>query len=363
MICCSECFRDLEIKAVIEGIGHRGTCPICHSENALIYDSDLDSNETEFEELLESLIGIYVIEAELDESFPEEEKNFLANHLRKDWNLFNKEIEEEGINQILDYIIKSSLNLDENLLSCKVGVPQLHDEAYLEESSIMGNYEWSTFRNYLRNENRFHSRYINLDVLIPLLRDAEIILSKDLKFYRARVSSSNGFTRSEMGAPPPEKATAGRVNSKGISCLYLASKKSTAVKEIRASVYDYVTIATLKLIRPAKVLDLSAIANKSPFYASDKIKFLINKRHLEQIAADVSKPLARSDSDLDYLPTQYISDLAKFLGYDGVRYDSTFDRTTYNVALFDESICKCIYTKTYLVDNAEYTMTPVKRQL
>jgi len=52
--------------------------------------------------------------------------------------------------------------------------------------------------------------------------------------------------------------------------------------------------------------------------------------------------MSRLDSELDYLPTKYISDFAKYLGYDGVKYFSTFDKNSYNVALFDSSACDCI---------------------
>lgn len=37
----------------------------------------------------------------------------------------------------------------------------------------------------------------------------------------------------------------------------------------------------------------------------------------------------------------------KFLGYDGVKYYSTFDRTAFNLVLFDVTACDCIYCKWY----------------
>lgn len=43
--------------------------------------------------------------------------------------------------------------------------------------------------------------------------------------------------------------------------------------------------------------------------------------------------MSRRDSDLDYLPTQYISDLAKFMGFDGICYSSTFDKEAYKLKL------------------------------
>lgn len=358
MICCVNCFRDYEIRGIIESIGHRGICPICHSENVWVFDSELHENITDFEEQLESILEIYKIESELDEFFPDEGKAPIEKHLMMDWNIFN--VEEEGIRNIVEYIVTTSFMLDDELLWERAGVPELYDEGYLEEHSVMGKYEWRDFKNYLRNENRFHSKYINPDELANVLEDTKVILNKGTRFYRARISGKEKYKNKEMGAPPADKASAGRVNSKGISCLYLASQRHTAVKEIRASVYDYVTIATFELKSDVKVLDLSEIAMKSPFYAADsdsKVNFLINQKHLSEMAFDVSKPLARSDSDLDYLPTQYISDLAKYLGYDGVKYNSTFNKNTYNVALFDEHACSCIYTRRYLVENAEYTLS------
>jgi hypothetical protein len=81
---------------------------------------------------------------------------------------------------------------------------------------------------------------------------------------------------------------------------------------------------------------------------------------LKDIEADLAKPMSRWDSELDYLPTQYISDFAKFIGYDGIIYYSTFNNKSYNIALFDPSKCKCIYHKNYSVRNLNYDIEPVK---
>ena len=83
--------------------------------------------------------------------------------------------------------------------------------------------------------------------------------------------------------------------------------------------------------------------NKIPWRVS--MMYLINEKILKLIEKDLAKPLSRYDSELDYLPTQYISDFAKFLGYDGVKYYSTFDKDSYNLALFNSDVCKCVYRK------------------
>lgn len=95
----------------------------------------------------------------------------------------------------------------------------------------------------------------------------------------------------------------------------------------------------------------------SPFYSNtNKIDYLINEKHLRNIEKDLSKPISIRDGDLDYLPTQYISDFVKMLGYDGVKYISTFDCYSYNLAIFNIEKAICKYTKNYRVSNLKYEL-------
>lgn len=356
MVCCIECFCDAELRAAIEMIGHKGDCPICNKRNVWIYDSEKDVLSSSVEELLDSILEIYRPESELPVSYPEDEKMRIEDRLLKDWKLFSGNPIE--VRKIAEGVIDESLDLDVKLIKERVGIPELFDESYLNDNSILGKYSWDIFKKYLRNENRFHSKYINLEILERVLRETETLIPPGKKFYRARVSNEKGcrgYAKSEMGAPPDDVASAGRANSKGQSCLYLSNDRKTTIKEIRAHAFDYVTIATFKTKREIRVLDLSSITHTSPFYATgNRISYLINEKHLSKIENDLAKPMSRWDSDLDYLPTQYISDFAKYLGYDGVKYYSTFNKNAYNLALFDPSICECIYRRNYLIGEVNY---------
>jgi hypothetical protein len=358
MICCINCFKDIELRTAIEMVGHKGDCPICKNINTWIYDSDEDSDKTNVGEMLDSILGLYVPESKLSISYPETEKLMIEDRLSQDWNIFAGSIHE--IKRIVQSRVLESMDLDSRITVERVGIPQLFDENYLENNSIIGKYSWDIFKKSLRNENRFHSKYINLEILESVLSETETIIPTGTKFYRARVSDKKGFAMKDMGAPPDDVASPGRVNSKGQSCLYLCSNKMTTIKEIRAHAFDYVTIATFKLQQDVKVVDLSSIVHSSPFSSdNDKVAFLLNERSLRQIQNDMTKPMSRLDSELDYLPTQYISDFAKFLGYNGVKYFSTFDKTSYNVALFDSSVCDCVYRRNFLVGDLEYKITAV----
>lgn len=358
MICCIHCFIDPEIRAAIEMAGHKGNCPICGQTDTWIYDSEQDADKTAVEEMLDSVLSLYIPQSELPAWYPEEGMEMIEDKLLEDWNIFSGSAAE--VKRIVSDHVAESFDLDSRLLSQPVGIPQLYDEAYLNAKAIMRIYSWDNFKKYLRNENRFHNKHINHVILESVLKETEITIPIGTRLYRARVSDKKGHPRSKMWAPPDDEASPGRANSKGQSCLYLCSERETTVKEIRARAFDYVTIATFKLNRDIRVLDLSSIVHNSPFYSeNDKAAYLINEKTLRQIQNDLAKPMSRLDSELDYLPTQYISDFAKFLGYDGVKYFSTFDKTSYNVALFDSSACDCTYRKVFLIGDLQYEMTPV----
>lgn len=361
MICCIDCFNDKEVKTAIEMIGHKGNCSTCGKLDTWIYNSDLDGEDSTVEDMLASIIEIYVPESDLPSTYPSSDKKTIADRLYEEWSVFSGG--PDKILEIVKGVVGNSMFLSEKILVEPVGIPQLYDEEYLLKNSIMKYHTWEEFKKNLRNVNRFHNDFINLELLREILRVAKITIPVGEHFYRARVSNekgSVGFTRKEMWEPPADFASPGRANSKGQSCLYLSSRKKTTVKEIRAHAFDYVTIATFKLIREINVLDLCSITHNSPFYTdTDKIDFLINEQILCAIERDLAKPMSRWDSELDYLPTQYISDFAKFCGYDGVRYYSTFDRDAYNIALFDSSACLCTYHRNFLVGDLEYKMSAI----
>lgn len=59
---------------------------------------------------------------------------------------------------------------------------------------------------------------------------------------------------------------------------------------------------------------------------------------------DMSKPADPQRSNLDYLPTQYICEYIKKLGYDGVSFRSSLVDTANNInlILFEEDKVECV---------------------
>ena len=123
MVCCIECFKDTEIRAAIEMIGRIGDCPICKRKNTWIYDSGQDVDKTNVEEMMDSILELYVPESKLPELYPEDEKMLIEDRLLKDWNIFSEN--PLAVKQIVTQHVAESLDLDTRITRERVGIPQL----------------------------------------------------------------------------------------------------------------------------------------------------------------------------------------------------------------------------------------------
>ena len=177
-----------------------------------------------------------------------------------------------------------------------------------------------------------------------------------------KTKDKEGFnTAEEMGAPPTDKSNEGRVNAKGITCLYLADAIRTTFHEVRAAAFDYVTVAKFKLKKDIFVVDLNAIINVSPFSEGMDIKgYAIDKDVLRKLNEELSKPVRRNDSTLEYVPTQYFADVIKsFIHKDepefaGIEYTSTLEDGGKNLAIFYPELFEYVDSDVYEVNKLNY---------
>lgn len=373
MIFCEKCFNDLEIQAIIRSLNHHGTCPICGSTSySYIYDTEFD---TSLNGLFDRVISVYTPFRDLPDEFPESELGSLAELVKRDWDIFN----EIAIEHVHDILSSLAPNLCEDfplLFSDKVGIAEKYDLDYLRDHhTILRTKEWKEFVDTIKHKNRFHVNLIDTEKLKEycLLMQKDILVGKQ-RFYRGRIAhGTTGYTPSEMGAPPIDKATDGRANSFGISRLYLTDSKETTYHEIRAAEFDYVTIGTFKLLQPIKVVDLRRIENitPSPFASEtddiDCTALAINRAHLKKIGQEISKTMRRGDSPLDYIPTQYICDFIMSITdedgnpyFDGIEYQSAMHSKGANLTIFYPEKFKCTYSRTYEVTQLKYSKSPVR---
>jgi hypothetical protein len=351
MKCCVKCFKDSEIKAVIDGLNTTGDCNFCRKSDVHVYDLATNKTITEY---FDGLLDVYTPVSSLPASFPKENLDLLKNILHTKWNIFT--VGPDCIYRLLTNICVEKYAERPELFDEPVGISEITQPKYLEDNSIIRTFQWNDFVEEIKCKNRFHTKHINTDILRFFLQSIRKPYKKGMVFYRGRIcSNESGFDLSKMGAPPAYLASAGRTNPEGISCLYLANSEKTTLHEIRAGVYDYVTIGRFELRKDIEVANLAEIDKISPFSGMDNSLLAINIEHLKKISDEIAKPLRRHDSQLDYLPTQYISDYIKSENFDGIEYKSTMCQDGFNLAIFDESLFKCTGATVYDVKSLSYS--------
>jgi hypothetical protein len=171
--------------------------------------------------------------------------------------------------------------------------------------------------------------------------------------YRARISDDKQLIPKEkMGKPPVELVkSGGRANPVGISYLYTASDYKTAVSEVRPHKGEILTIAKIKIIDRLKLVDLrNPRKSTSPFSKESEQTEQIFKyiSLLQHFAEELSKPVLPREAHLEYLPSQYLSELIKDMGFDGFIFKSSLGSGD-NIVLFTDEKIEIVATELYEV--------------
>jgi len=356
---CSHCIVDGELQPIIEGLGQvESFCPVCGKRRAFIYDTDVNSELTEY---FEQLLEIYTPESLLPPEFPAEEKKLLVTELTDRWHIFSTKLNSTDVYRIIKALCAEKYGAMPSLFDAPVGIAELSDEKFQSEHSLLRSNSWDDFVDSVKNQNRFHTNHIELTILNRYCSFIRKVYKKGTVFFRGRISPEEGFLTEDMGDPPSEKATAGRANSAGIRCLYLASDPDTTIHEIRAGVFDFVSVGRFELKEDIVVVDLKVIDHISPFIdGCDFLEHAINKEHLKRINMEIGRALRRSDSVLDYIPTQYIADFIKSILHDGkpeyagIEYNSTLNLSGQNLAIFYPELFVCTDVEVYHITELHY---------
>ena len=226
--------------------------------------------------------------------------------------------------------------------------------------------------NYFEVENDFATMLTKLDHGIDAFLPVNTIL------FRARIGIAKRFMRygggwtsetifqpylgSEIGAPPPEKATPGRLNRAGVSFLYLSTDELTAAAEIRPHPGHRVSIASFRSLKEVRLADFGSI-DIANFSRSDE---MLDVFHLGYtISREISLPFTPEDRH-KYSVTQLLADLIRQQGYDGIRFPSSVARGA-NICVFQPALFsiepasgRVVYVKglKYEIDDAESLIEP-----
>lgn len=359
---CAEYFSDETLKDVVRSGGSKGICDICKKSSDYVYDTECDDNTlTAYFDLI---LRLYQPYDEVNDSREiRGNAQLLQNFVKKKWNLFADNVRDMDINQALMSICPDMYEMNKDLFNKAVYLRRAYDEQYLKEHVLLKTHTWKEFSDNIIEVNRFHSKYINLDILEKYMGYLKVSYGKGTTFFRSRICESEAIHSEDMGAPPKDKARDSRASAIGIRCLYLGDSVETTLYEVRAAKYDNVSVGEFKLKDDISVVDLTRLKSISPFIMpeSDIEEFAVNLEQLEYLDNAMGKPVRHSDSSLDYVPTQYIADFIKSITDDdgrpvfqGIQYRSVMKSGGFNLAIFDPELFECINVTLKQIDEIHY---------
>lgn len=350
-----ECFADEQLSLMIASANRYGECEIHNKKNCVVYDTKEDHY---LEEYLEEIMNAFTVAKYLRIPETDIRVDYLHMFLAR-WKVFDAE--EEDIAKILKAICSQRYREEPELFDEKVTIRELFSVDEMEHKCILKTHSWDDFCYNIKHVNRFHSQQVNFKQLRNLLENMLVdIPAGSLRLYRSRIcdekSYMKGYPSGKMGVPPIPLTTAGRTNSEGIQCLYLASDVETTFHEVRARDNDHVSVGEFQQVKDLKIADLSLFDKIGPFSIPDfdMTWFAINIDIIRKIGDEIAMPMRRFDSALDYIPTQYICDYVKHLGYDGIKYKSTLVENGINYAIFDEKKFECVKVQVVHIGNIQY---------
>jgi len=341
-LCCENCFSDKYLKDFLWLKGKPGECSFCSIQNSYCL------NPADLREVFLPLVELYspIIDFMPMEELKETEGKNIAEILAETWEIFENQNNAEAITKL---ILGPSYD-------CETWMENEEEYAgeYLESSSESEKL-WNEFRDNLRHKNRFFNPELkNVTSVLPLIITNFV---PGFNFYRAR-KSEKLLPSAEMGLPPKEKASAGRGNPEGISYLYLASDDLTAISEIKPYIQQYVTVGVFKVKNNLSLVDLRKDNLDSPFRYGKNLKFALYARSLLFILGnELSKPIEPQTKhvNMEYLPTQYLCELIKTNGHDGVLYKSSLG-SGFNILLFFEEKVLCEETVLCQINDVTYSV-------
>ena len=264
--------------------------------------------------------------------------------IQKDWKIFSSDI---CAKTILTLVMKKA-NMDFSMEDKVSYIPDI--QVYFKI--------WEQLKYEVQREKRYFSDLSSYNWCDYVKSNA--IIKKGTVLYRARITpdGKKKFKPKEMGCPPKELASAGRANPLGIPYLYLCNKMETTYYEVRAVYLDRLSIGKFTVQRDLNIVDFSDKANLFYTYSesganlSDIVK---RKIIFDNIRTDLSKPLRRFDTEIEYVPTQLICEYCKLNGADGIRFESSLHQSGTNIVLFNSSDVKC-----YSVELREITKVTIE---
>ena len=229
------------------------------------------------------------------------------------------------------------------------------DRIFIKVGNIRSKY-LKEFIEEIQFRNRNPQDIKVLELLDDLSTNPERRIPVGTHLYRCRImpdiskaGKENGFFgygKSDSFVPPPNVTRDLRANYRYIPYLYCANHPYTALVEVRPRLGANVSVATITTNAELTLLDFT-LKDIPKRMTDTKLRLFADLSML------YSKPVTSEDDILDYIPTQFVAEYAKRLGYDGIAFRSSLtpeledqdvhmyqDLDRYNIVVFNYSKCE-----------------------
>lgn len=361
--CCSRCFDDRSLKAFIGRYGTLGqTCDFCASVNVRTVGvhAIADRLEPLFRGYATAEAGVHYIPAieepdgeHLDYLLDEDNPGLFADRLQPD----QRQVLVQALLDVFD-----ADEIDEGLSGARSADdywvrPNSEIWAGAEDdwSYLTAPERWQRFVAEVSHRSHFFRLDSDIDpqqyLTSPLLKRLARRLEVGTLLYRAVLGGvrQDGtlvpHPPARLAGPEPEHVKEGaRVNAAGVPVLYSAKDVATAIAEVRPWVGAPVSVATLALQRDVRLVDFRPRRRRTPPAAvepdAEDVAPGVSREELDEIlltiGAAMARPIDPADSHVSYGATQYVAEVVRRAGFEGVMFRSAVGPGV-NVVLFEKA--------------------------
>ena len=158
----------------------------------------------------------------------------------------------------------------------------------------------------------------------------------------------------ERMKPLRNSALEGRVNPRGIPCLYAANNEKTAIAEVRPWVGALVSVAQMRPVHELRLVDCSD-GHEATFdlHIEEPPPEIREGVVWREIGRAFSSPVSTNPGIAEYVPTQILAEHFRKQGYDGVHYKSKLG-PGYNIAVFDLAALEVVKLGLFPIESVDY---------
>lgn len=361
MYLCTTCTSNKYLARVIESIGIEEYCSQCRREKSKVFSLE------KIAQFISPVIRKYFYTSE-DMRWPSGDERY---------------VEHPGVfdlGEIVQGIMNSDIDFRDELVDAivqeedcdirKGDIPffehnGIYSEIPREEPVDYFTPRWNEIVEELKYNRRFFSESVRqfFDGIFSEVNEIRAIQTSPIRFgkvvrrepegftvYRARIIESVEITKvqddpfKEVGPTPKEKARSGRMSAEGVVALYCATKKETAIAELRPAIGQTSAVIELRFSRELTLLDFERLESAmdegwssylDPNYQlNSEVRDFLRKLHFL-----ISQPVMPG-KEADYLITQTMAEYLYHVhkpGFDGIVFGSSQFKKGTNIVLFGEN--------------------------